>query len=110
MTLIITPTAGRTGRECPGVCFRLYTSDMYDRMEEHAAPEVVKTPIEEVVLRLIAQIRENAGRVCTKELLTPISQKRLHSALITLKLTLTLTMIEVVSHKTLTRTLSQPLP
>ncbi len=44
---------GRAGRTGPGHCYRLYSSAVYERdFEEHAEPEILRTPIEGVVLQL----------------------------------------------------------
>ncbi|KAI9690090.1 MAG: putative ATP-dependent RNA helicase DHR1 [Bogoriella megaspora] len=44
---------GRAGRTGPGHCYRLYSSAVYERdFEEHAAPELLRTPIEGIVLQL----------------------------------------------------------
>ncbi|KAI9718881.1 MAG: hypothetical protein M1812_003765 [Candelaria pacifica] len=45
--------AGRAGRTGPGHCYRLYSSAVYERdFEEYAEPEILRTPIEGVVLQL----------------------------------------------------------
>ena len=45
--------AGRAGRTGPGHVYRLYSSAVYERdFEEHAIPEILRTPIEGVVLQL----------------------------------------------------------
>ena len=45
--------AGRAGRTASGHCYRLYSSAVYERdFEEHADPEILRTPIEGVVLQL----------------------------------------------------------
>ena len=45
--------AGRAGRTGPGHCYRLYSSAVYERdFEEHAEPEILRMPIEGVVLQL----------------------------------------------------------
>ncbi|KAI9655114.1 MAG: putative ATP-dependent RNA helicase DHR1 [Bathelium mastoideum] len=45
--------AGRAGRTGPGHCYRLYSSAVYERdFEEFAAPELLRTPIEGIVLQL----------------------------------------------------------
>ncbi|MCJ1439732.1 MAG: putative ATP-dependent RNA helicase DHR1 [Stictis urceolatum] len=45
--------AGRAGRTGPGHCYRLYSSAVYERdFEDHTAPEVLKAPMESVVLQL----------------------------------------------------------
>ena len=45
--------AGRAGRTGPGHCYRLYSSAVYERdFEEHGEPEILRTPVEGVVLQL----------------------------------------------------------
>ncbi|KAF2128812.1 DEAH-box RNA helicase-like protein [Dothidotthia symphoricarpi CBS 119687] len=45
--------SGRAGRTGPGHCYRLYSSAVFERdFEEHAAPEISRTPLEGVVLQL----------------------------------------------------------
>ncbi|KAF2855011.1 DEAH-box RNA helicase-like protein [Plenodomus tracheiphilus IPT5] len=45
--------AGRAGRTGPGHCYRLYSSAVFERdFEEYSAPEILRTPLEGVVLQL----------------------------------------------------------
>ncbi len=45
--------AGRAGRTGPGHCYRLYSSAVYERdFVEHADPEILRTPIESLVLQM----------------------------------------------------------
>lgn len=45
--------AGRAGRTGPGHCYRLYSSAIYERdFEEHAEPEILRMPVEGIVLQL----------------------------------------------------------
>lgn len=45
--------AGRAGRTGPGHCYRLYSSAVYERdFEEFSVPEILRAPIEGVVLQL----------------------------------------------------------
>ena len=41
---------GRAGRVRPGACVRLYTRAAHARMADHAVPEMLRTPLEELVL------------------------------------------------------------
>jgi ATP-dependent RNA helicase DHX37/DHR1 len=44
---------GRAGRTGPGHCYRLYSSAVYERdFAEHADPEILRTPLESIVLQL----------------------------------------------------------
>ncbi|ERF69320.1 hypothetical protein EPUS_04025 [Endocarpon pusillum Z07020] len=45
--------AGRAGRTGPGHCYRLYSSAVYERdFVEHTGPEILRTPIESLVLQM----------------------------------------------------------
>lgn len=45
--------AGRAGRTGPGHCYRLYSSAVFERdFVEHAQPEILRMPVEGVVLQL----------------------------------------------------------
>ena len=45
--------AGRAGRTGPGHCYRLYSSAIFERdFEEHSEPEILRMPVEGVVLQL----------------------------------------------------------
>lgn len=45
--------AGRAGRTGPGHCYRLYSSAVFERdFAEHAEPEILRMPVEGVVLQL----------------------------------------------------------
>ena len=45
--------AGRAGRTGPGHCYRLYSSAVFERdFAEHAQPEILRMPVEGVVLQL----------------------------------------------------------
>ncbi|KAF9361515.1 putative ATP-dependent RNA helicase dhr2 [Mortierella sp. NVP85] len=45
---------GRAGREAPGLCFRLYTEDSFDQLEEDAIPEIKRCNLESAILSLKA--------------------------------------------------------
>ncbi|KAF9919107.1 putative ATP-dependent RNA helicase dhr2 [Lobosporangium transversale] len=45
---------GRAGREAPGICFRLYTEDAFDELEEDAVPEIKRCNLESAILSLKA--------------------------------------------------------
>ena len=43
---------GRAGRTAPGVCWRLYSEDNYDRRREYSEEEILHSDLAEVVLRM----------------------------------------------------------
>ena len=45
--------SGRAGRVQPGVCLRFFSRYTYDNMEEHLTPEVMRMPLEEVVMSVL---------------------------------------------------------
>lgn len=45
--------AGRCGRLAPGTCFRLYSEDDYSRRQEYTTPEIRRTNLASVVLRML---------------------------------------------------------
>ncbi|CAI9101236.1 OLC1v1038510C2 [Oldenlandia corymbosa var. corymbosa] len=47
-----TQRAGRSGRTGPGECYRLYTRDIYNSMDENVEPEIKRTNLANVVLTL----------------------------------------------------------
>lgn len=44
--------AGRAGRTGPGYCYRLYSAALYSKMDEFSEPEILKTPLDQIVLQL----------------------------------------------------------
>ena len=45
--------AGRAGRTCPGLCFRLYTKRFFEEeMPEETVPEIQRTSLASTVLNL----------------------------------------------------------
>ena len=52
--------SGRAGRTGPGHCYRFYSSAVFERdFPGHADPEILRTPMEGVVLQMKAMIIEN---------------------------------------------------
>lgn len=41
---------GRAGRTGPGVCYRLYSSIRFEAMQQHATPEILRVPLQELCL------------------------------------------------------------
>jgi HrpA-like RNA helicase len=52
--------AGRTGRTRPGTVFRLYSSELYQKFNEHDTPEILRMPLEDVILNLRAMLEESS--------------------------------------------------
>ncbi|KAL1899718.1 Salivary acidic proline-rich phosphoprotein 1/2 [Ceratocystis pirilliformis] len=46
--------AGRAGREGPGKCFRLYTQETFDSLEERDLPEILRTDLVTAILTMKA--------------------------------------------------------
>jgi ATP-dependent RNA helicase DHX37/DHR1 len=70
--------AGRAGRTGPGHCYRLYSSAVYERdFPEFAEPEILRMPIEGVVLQLKAM---NLQHVVNFPFPTPPDRQSLASA------------------------------
>lgn len=69
-TLTATPTskasatqrAGRAGRTKPGKCYRLYTEDMYEALDDATSPEIQRSNLAPMVLQLKALGIDNIVR------------------------------------------------
>ena len=55
-----TQRAGRTGRVRPGVVYRLYTKKFHDLLDPHETCEVLRTPLQDVILNLRAMLQDAA--------------------------------------------------
>ena len=44
--------AGRAGRVCAGICLRMYSSKMAEKLEDEQTPEIRRTPLEQLLLRI----------------------------------------------------------
>ena len=44
---------GRAGRTSNGICFRLYSEDHYIAMREDRLPDIMRTPSETSILRIL---------------------------------------------------------
>jgi len=44
--------AGRAGRTGPGHCYRLYSSAMYQELQDHTTPDILTIPIEGISILL----------------------------------------------------------
>jgi ATP-dependent RNA helicase DDX35 len=57
-----TQRAGRAGRTKPGKCFRLYTEEAYQSLEEASVPEIQRSNLAPVILQLKALGIDNIAR------------------------------------------------
>jgi HrpA-like RNA helicase len=48
----LTQRRGRTGRTCDGVCFRLVHRALWSQMEDFQRPEILRTPLEKIILKI----------------------------------------------------------
>ncbi|KAJ8907120.1 hypothetical protein NDN08_003602 [Rhodosorus marinus] len=47
---------GRAGRTGPGKCFRLYSKHQFDTFEEYGLPEIMRSPLENVLLNILSDV------------------------------------------------------
>jgi hypothetical protein len=70
---------GRTGRLCPGFCYRMKTQEEYSKLPEQRAPEAMRVPLHNVLIKIM-----NVGLDPMKIFRRRIDSKNLDSALATL--------------------------
>ncbi|AFN83871.1 HrpA-like helicase [Encephalitozoon romaleae SJ-2008] len=51
---------GRAGRTGPGICYRLYSGEAYEKFYESPAPQILREPLDNVVLNLMSLGIRNA--------------------------------------------------
>ena len=51
-----------TGRTGPGVCYRMYSESDYDSFSEYSTPEIMRVPLDSLVLQLAALGIENVRK------------------------------------------------
>ena len=54
--------AGRAGRECPGICYRLYTEELFKSLKESSVPEIMRSNLASVILNLLAMGISNISK------------------------------------------------
>ncbi|XP_038701366.1 DExH-box ATP-dependent RNA helicase DExH1 isoform X2 [Tripterygium wilfordii] len=64
---------GRAGRVQPGFCYRLYPKIIHDAMPEYQLPEILRTPLQELCLRIKSLQLGNVGSFLAKALQPPDS-------------------------------------
>lgn len=78
--------AGRAGRTGPGVCYKMYTEEFCDTsILSHTPPEIVRTPLEELVLQVcLLKEQQHGNGTSPMEFLSkapePPSEDRLNEA------------------------------
>lgn len=73
---------GRAGRTGPGVCYRLYAEKEYQILEPFTAAEILKVPLETVLLQMISMGLPNARLF---PFLEPPPQENIENAILALK-------------------------
>jgi ATP-dependent helicase HrpA len=74
--------AGRAGRICPGKCYRLYSREDYEAREQYTKPEILRSNLAEVILKIIDL---NLGKIEDFPFLTPPSNQSIREGINTLK-------------------------
>jgi ATP-dependent helicase HrpA len=74
--------AGRAGRICPGKCYRLYSIEDYEGREQYTKPEILRSNLAEVILKIIDL---NLGKIEEFPFLTPPSNQSVKEGINTLK-------------------------
>ncbi len=72
---------GRAGRVRPGVCVRLYTRAVHSRMADHAVPEMLRTPLEELVLALKSLSPNTKAATFTARAIQPPERRAVTNAI-----------------------------
>jgi HrpA-like RNA helicase len=44
---------GRTGRNCPGICYRMITEEKYNEIKAYRPPEIQRVPLHNMILELL---------------------------------------------------------
>ncbi|XP_059479514.1 probable ATP-dependent RNA helicase DHX34 [Neocloeon triangulifer] len=53
---------GRAGRTGPGVCFRLFSEEEYEAMSPYTTPEILRVPLDSLLLQMVAMGLPDARR------------------------------------------------
>lgn len=55
---------GRTGRTCPGICYRLINEVDYEELQDHRQPEIERMPIHNVVMEFFQAKVDPVTTIC----------------------------------------------
>lgn len=69
---------GRAGREQPGTCYRLYTEETFEELQEHTIPEIKRCNLSGVILQLLAI---GISDILSFDFMDPPSEEAIVSAL-----------------------------
>lgn len=72
---------GRAGRVRPGVCFRLFSTATWQQMEAQQSPEITRSPLEALVLRVKESLPRDAAAATLGAMMTPPPPGALQAAL-----------------------------
>ena len=76
---------GRTGRTNKGYYFRLITKKLYDRLEDHPTPEILRTPLETPILKLKIYEPENEPQDILLKTIEPPEEEKIINTLFRLE-------------------------
>ena len=75
---------GRAGRVREGVCFRLFSRPMYDRLSNYSIPEMLRVPLEELCLHIMVRITHTAPTYLSRHIEARVSERTLRSSAVPL--------------------------
>mmetsp|Transcript_11175 Transcript_11175/g.46677 ORF Transcript_11175/g.46677 Transcript_11175/m.46677 type:complete len:721 (-) Transcript_11175:1185-3347(-) len=77
--------AGRAGRTGPGKCFRLYSKHRFDTFEEYGLPEIMRSPLENVLLNILSDVDNKSCSEFLAKALSPPKPGAISGSLNTLR-------------------------
>lgn len=72
---------GRVGRTTKGYCYRIYSKDRYDSMNEHLQPEIQRIPLTELCLRTKSVSRESSIEEFIQATIEPPPAGNIHAGI-----------------------------
>jgi len=73
--------SGRAGRTCPGECFKLYTYDEEDKFQDYPFPELLRIPLESVIMEAKSHCPEERAVTFLSQAIQHPSISAIHNAL-----------------------------